>query len=93
MTALEHWGFVQTAHLKFPPTGKSSGTSGTDVNPTLALASYYRVDVWEMSLIQLSKLIEQIGKLLTSQKLQLFQNDENKTDSQIDYCKAKFQSS
>lgn len=29
MTGLEHWGFVQTAHLKFPPTGKSSGTSGS----------------------------------------------------------------
>lgn len=35
-TGLEHWGYVQTVHLKFPPTGKAHIWS-LDVNVTLVL--------------------------------------------------------
>lgn len=62
-TGLEHWSYVQTAHLEFPPTGKAH-IWWLDVNVTLALTLYYREGVWETSQIQLRELIQQIGKFL-----------------------------
>lgn len=34
-TGLEHWGYVQTAHLKFPPTGKPHLVTRCECNPSV----------------------------------------------------------